>query len=832
MKRVSFAEHLPIHDVLPELLRALATRPLTVAQAPPGAGKSTVVPLEVLSEDWLAGQRVIVLQPRRVAARAVAFRMAELLGEDVGQTVGYRVRFESRVSRTTRVEVVTEGILTRMLQRDPGLDGVGLIVFDEFHERSLQADLALALAREVQSALRDDLRILVMSATLAGDVIDALGPAVPVVKSAGRQFPVEVRYASDDPAGPPGALVAGAVGRALHEHDGDVLAFLPGTGEIRDALDRLDDLPEDVIALPLFGDLPVGEQRRALLPDPQGRRKVVLATSIAETSLTLEGVRVVVDSGLARVSRFDPRVGLTRLVTERVTRDAADQRAGRAGRVAPGVCYRLWSERTHALLRARRTPEILEADLAPLVLEVAQWGARDVRDLAWLDAPPDRAVMDATRLLERLGALREGRATERGSRMLALPTHPRLAHLLLDGADAGLAGLACDVAALLEERDPLGREDGIDLAERVVALRAHRTGRASRGDRGVLSRVEQLARQWRRLLGAQPENGDVHDAQIGNLVALAYPERVARRRDASRTRYKLASGRGVRLPDDDGLAGSEFLAVAHVDAGTDEGRVFLGARIDREALERMSTWTNVVRWDARAGVLVAQREQRVGTVTLDAKPLADVPAAERADALASAVRSEGLGALQWSREARQWQARVLSLRAWRPGEDWPDVRDEALLASVEEWLIPHLQRVRSRDDLARVNVAPLLAGLLPWPLAGRLDALAPESLAVPSGHHVRLEYSPDGSPPVLAVKLQEMFGLADTPTVNDGRTRVLLHLLSPARRPVQVTQDLRSFWERTYAQVRKELRSEYPKHPWPEDPWTAIPTRSVKRRDA
>ncbi|MBB5233310.1 ATP-dependent helicase HrpB [Deinococcus budaensis] len=825
---------LPVFEVLPELRSALAAHPLVVLQAPPGAGKSTGLPLELLHEPWLAGQGTVMLQPRRVAARAVAARLAEGLGEEVGGTVGSRVRFESRVSNRTRIEVVTEGILTRRLQRDPELAGVGLVILDEFHERSLNADLALALLREVQGALRDDLRVLVMSATLDPALPTRLG--APLVQSAGRAYPVDVRYLPADPAGRVEDQVARAVREALAAHpEGDILAFLPGVREIRGALGALSGV--DAAVLPLYGDLPLAEQRRAILPDPGGQCRVVLATSIAETSLTLAGVRVVVDGGLSRTQRFDPGTGLTRLVTTRVTRDGAEQRAGRAGRTAPGTAYRLWSERTHAALPAARPPEIVEADLAPLTLELAGWGAPDPAALAWLDEPPAPRVQSARALLRDLEALdTAGRITPRGSALLELPTHPRLAHLLHDGAALGLGPLAADVAALLEERDPLAAGAGADLTDRVAALRAWRRREGSRGDAGVLERAERLARQWRQALAVRPDDTPPDGFAVGQLVALAYPERLALAREGGGGRFLLAGGQGARLPEGDALAASPALAVAHLDAGTAEGRISLAAPLAPAVLGARAGWQDAVRWDARSGTLVAQRERRVGALVLDTRPLRDLPHAARVEALAGAIRAEGLHLLTFSPDAASLRARVQSLRAWRPEEahadppQWPDLSDAALLAGLEDWLGPTLEGVRTREDLGRLPLLPALQALLPWPLPARLDELAPTHLTVPSGSRVRLSYQPDGSPPILAVKLQELFGLTETPSVNGGRTPVLLHLLSPAGRPVQVTQDLRSFWNSSYFEVRKELRGRYPKHPWPDDPWSHAPTRHVKKR--
>ncbi|UBV44036.1 ATP-dependent helicase HrpB [Deinococcus taeanensis] len=819
---------LPIQDVIPAVREALSTQPLVVVQAPPGAGKSTALPLALLEEPWLAGRRIIMLQPRRVAARAVAARLAETLGEEVGGTVGYRVRFDARVSGATRLEVVTEGILTRRLQRDPDLAGVGLVILDEFHERSLNADLALALLREVQGALRDDLRVLVMSATLDPALPGRLG--APLVESAGRAHPVEVRYLPADPVGRVEDLVARQVRAALAGDEGDVLAFLPGVREIRAAQGLLAGV--DAAVLPLYGDLPVREQGRALRPDPQGRRKVVLATSIAETSLTIDGVRVVVDGGLSRAQQFDPATGLSRMVTGRVTKDAATQRAGRAGRTAPGVAYRLWSERTQALLPAARPPEVLEADLAPLTLELAQWGVPDPAGLWWLDLPPARRVEAAREVLRGLGALDpSGRVTPEGARLLDFPTHPRVAHLLTAGADAALAS---DVAALLEERDPLPAGSGADLTDRVAVLRAWRRGEHSRGDVGVLDRVERLARQWRTLLKVRPDDSPPDGLAVGALVARAYPERAALAREVAtglgRGRFLLAGGQGAALPEGDALVGARALAVAHLDAAQAEGRIFLAAPLDPAVLDAGAAWADVVRWDARTGTLIAQRERRFGALVLETRPLRDLPAGARVSALAGALREEGLHLLTFSPEAQALRDRVESVRAWRPDEaDWPDLSDAGLLGTLEEWLGPHLGSVRSRDELGRVNLLPALQARLPWPLPARLDELAPTHVTVPTGTRVRLSYRP-GEAPVLAVKLQELFGLAETPAVNGGRTPVLLHLLSPAGRPVQVTQDLRSFWNSSYFEVRRDLRGRYPKHPWPDDPWSHAPMKGTKKR--
>lgn len=823
---------LPIYQVLPELRKALGSQRTVILQAPPGAGKSTVLPLELLAEPWLGGQKIWLLEPRRLAARSVAARMAASLGEEVGQTVGYRVRFESRVGPDTRIEVLTEGILTRRLQKDPSLEGVGLVIFDEFHERSLQADLALVLCREVQQALRDDLRLLLMSATLDGEQLSRLLNA-PVLAAEGRQYPVETHYLPRDPVGPLSGVVASAVSRALSEQSGDILAFLPGVGEINRVQRLLTERHPEVKLTPLYGDLPLSAQQEAILPDPTWR-KVVLATSIAETSLTIEGIRVVVDSGYSRLPRFDAKTGLTRLETMRVTLDAAEQRRGRGGRQGPGVCYRLWGQIIHRQLQAQRKPEILEADLAPLVLELTHWGVQDIHALDWVTPPPTGALRQACDLLQALGALEGQTLSERGRQMLDWPTHPRLAHLLLEGQALGESALAADVASLLEERDPLPREAGADLGLRLEALRLWRKTRQiqHRAKPGVLARIERLSMQWRNHLGIGPDHSPPNPGTVGLLVALAYPDRLARLRGGAdaRLRYRLSGGRGVRLGEDDPLAGTPWLATAHLDAGQEEGRIFLAAPVQPLVLLPFARQVETLAWDARNGVLQAQREMRIGEVVLSSQPLQAIDPQQRSGILCQVVRSEGLGLLPWTEDLRQWQARVLSLRNWRPDENWPDLSDTQLLETLEDWLAPWLENVWRREDFTRLELASILKARLAWPLLARLDELAPRYLAVPSGSHIRLAYTPDGSPPVLAVKLQELFGLADTPAVNDGRTPVLLHLLSPAQRPIQVTQDLRSFWNNTYPEIRKELRGRYSKHPWPEDPWKAEPTRKIKPR--
>ncbi len=808
---------LPVLESLPALREALQTRSLAILTAPPGAGKSTVVPLELLNEAWLEGRGIIVLQPRRLAARAVAARMAATLGEAVGQTIGYAVRLERRVSAKTRIEVVTEGILTRRLQSDPALEGIGLVIFDEFHERSLNADTALALMLEVRSTLRDDLRVLLMSATLeTTELAKTLGDA-PVISSAGRAFPVEVFYAPREPTDVLRGVVS-TVQNALEVHDGDALVFLPGEAEIKRVMTALEDVNAEV--LPLYGNLSLEMQQAAI--QPSDHRRVVLATNIAETSLTIPNVRIVVDSGLARVSRFDAGLGLSRLSLTQITRDSADQRAGRAGRVAAGVCYRLWTSAAHGNLIAAQVPEILEADLAPLALELAVWGTHE-DDLTWVTRPPVGAMAQGRALLELLGAIAAGRVTAHGRRMHRLGTHPRLAHLLLEGARLGFAAAACDLAALLEERDPLPRDAGADATRRLEALRVERGG--------AWQRIRQLSSAYRSRLGdvALSPTAAVAPSDVGRLIALAYPERVAQRRSPSRERYKLSGGRGVTLPAGDALSSEDYLAVAHLDAGSgDEGRIHLAAPLDPRDLPLETTETVV--WDTRNGVLQATTERVYGALTLETRALSSIPESLRVKALCDAVRLEGLEILKPSDAARQWQARVESLRVWRTDTELPDSSDAALLDTLETWLAPHLSGVRKREDFARIDLLNALSARLSYRQNQLLETLAPSKIAVPSGSNIRLEYASDGSPPVLAVRLQEVFGWLETPFVNAGRTPVLMHLLSPAYRPVQVTQDLRSFWAGAYVAVRRELKIRYPKHSWPEDPLTATAVRGAQKR--
>ena len=835
---------LPIEEALPRLREVLTSYASVVLQAPPGAGKTTMVPLALLDEPWLKGKSIVMLEPRRLAARAAAGRMSQLRNENVGEIVGYRIRFESKVSKATRIEVLTEGILTRRLQNDPALEGVGLVIFDEFHERHLHADLALALCLDSQRGLREDLKILVMSATLDGAAVSRLLNDAPIVNSEGRSYPVDVHYLPRDPEGRLPDVVAQSILRALGEHEGDVLAFLPGAWEIRRTQSNIEAALKNssVDIYPLYGDLPWEQQERAIRPGgAQGRRKVVLATPIAETSLTIDGVRVVVDSGYARVPQFDPKSGLSRLVTQRISRASAEQRAGRAGRTAPGACYRLWGETTQRGLIPQAIPEIRSADLVPLALELSAWGEQDATSLAWLDPPPAASLAQARDLLMELDALDEqGHITAAGRAMAQLPLHPRLAHMLRAAEKMQRGALACDIAALISERDILMGEArrSCDLTERLDVLRAFRQqgrkGAEARGaDANGCARVDQAARQWRRLIGARDEAASFDPDNAGQLLALAYPDRIAQQRAPNSPAYLLANGRGARLPEWEIRLRQPLLVAATLDAGEGEGLIYLAATLRAASLPTLMPGhvrsEEEVRWDAEQQIVVARRVERLGAVVLDSAPLKKADPAKLRAAMLEGVRRMGLDVLPWTDDARQWQARVLSLRQWFPEENWPDVSDTALAATLDDWLAPFLENITRRDHLARFDLPAILKARLDWKQGQQLDSDAPTHITVPSGSQLKLEYKP-GESPVLAVKLQEMFGLADTPRIARGRVPVTLHLLSPARRPIQVTQDLKGFWERTYAEVKKELKGRYPKHPWPDDPWNAVPTARAKRR--
>ncbi len=812
---------LPIHDALPALRAALRSGPNAVLVAPPGAGKTTVVPLALLDEPWAAGGKLIVLEPRRLAARAAATRMAQTLGEPVGDTVGFRVRLQSRVSAATRVEVVTEGVFTRMILDDPTLESVAAVLFDEAHERSLDADLGLAFALDAQAVLRPDLRLLAMSATLDGAALARLMGEAPMIESLGRAFPVETRYLGRDPALRLEDDVARAVRRALAEAQGGVLAFLPGQGEIRRCAERLAETVRDssIDVAPLYGALDPAEQDRAVAPAAPGRRKVVLATSIAETSLTLEGVRVVVDGGFARAPRFDPASGLTRLETVRVSRAAADQRRGRAGRTAPGVCYRLWDEAQTRGLTPFATPEIAESDLSGVALSLAAWGARDPADLRFLDPPPVGAFAEARRLLVALGALDgEGGLTAHGRRMAAFGLAPRLSHMVLEGARLGAGLRAARIAALLGERGLGGHV--ADLTERLGRLEGER------GPRAADARA--LAARWAKAAGGGSSPTPHSD---GRLLALAFPERVARARGAP-GEFRLVSGRGAALDAADPLARTPWLAVGELAGGGVRDRIVTAAALDEaEVLEAFAdrlVTEDAVEVDGE-GRVTARRVSRLGRLVVAERRL-DRPDPERlAAAMLARVRADGVARLPWSEAAAGLRARVGFLRGLEPAAGWPDLADMALCDDLETWLAPLLPGVARLDALAAGDLQAALLALVPWDLQRRLDNDAPTRLATPAGTSVAIDYAAEGGP-LAEVRLQELYGLAEHPMLAGGRAPLTLALLSPARRPVQITRDLPGFWRGSWREVRSEMKGRYPRHPWPEDPLAAAPTTRAKPR--
>jgi ATP-dependent helicase HrpB len=813
---------LPIDAALPDLARALGAGN-AVLVAPPGAGKTTRVPLELMSEPWAGPKKILLLEPRRLAARAAADRMARTLGETVGDTVGLRVRFGSKVSRRTRIEVVTEGVFTRLILDDPALDGVAAVLFDEFHERSIEADLGLALARDAQQGLREDLKLLVMSATLeAGRVAKLL--AAPVIASEGRAFPVDTRHLGRDPRGALEAQVADAVVRALRSDPGSVLVFLPGAAEIRRTEtmlhERLGDPNVDVV--PLYGALDADLQDRAIAPAPAGRRKVVLATSIAETSLTIEGVRIVVDSGLARVPRYEPDVGLTRLDTVRVSRASADQRRGRAGRTEPGICYRLWDEPQTASLEPYAKPEILAADLAAFVLDLAQWGVTDPATLPFLDPPPQAALAEAKTLLRDLGAIdAAGRITDEGRRLRALPLPPRLARMVLDAARDGAADRAAEIAAVLGERGLGGNE--VDLTHRVEALRRDRSRRAEEA-RGMVRRWADIAEN------SSPAGADRGEMTDGAILALAYPERIARNRGTGG--FLLANGRGANVDPTSPLSRAPFLAVAELAGTAAQSRILLAATITLAEIEARFAGRIEARdetgFDEASAALRARRTRRLGAVTLAEQPLRVTPSEETACMLAAGIARLGLDRLPWTKALRQWRDRVAFLRR-AEGEEWPDVSDLGLSASMETWLAPAFQGKTALAQVGEDDLTEAVQALLPWTMRRRLDAEAPTHFTAPSGSKIAIDYGAEEGPK-LSIRVQELFGLDRHPAIAGGRVPLVIELLSPAHRPVQVTRDLPGFWRGSYAAVKADMKGRYPRHPWPDDPLAAPATRRAKPR--
>ena len=849
---------LPASQIAVQVNETLAHHPSLIITAPPGAGKSTLLPLTLLQGMNTSG-KILMLEPRRIAARQIAERMAEMLGENVGETVGYRVRFETKISERTRIEVLTEGILTRMLVGDATLDGVSMVIFDEFHERSLQSDLAFALTRQAQQLIRDDLKIVIMSATIDTQGISQALQA-PVIESEGKMFPVEVVYADETPDRfHISQAMATTIAKAYRKQEGDILAFLPGQAEImrceemlKDAFSNESDRHLTTRIFPLYGHLSQEQQRAAIAPSHDGERKIVLATPIAETSLTIEGVRVVVDSGLCRQLVYEASTDLSHLETVAISQDMATQRMGRAGRLAEGTCYRLWTLATQHQMQEQRKPEIEESDLSSLVLAIAAFGESDVLSLPWLTPPPTGHIMQAVKTLRALGAIKQGKdnpikldsidgisITPLGRKMVQLPCHPRISKMILRADSPYEKSLACDIAALLEEKDPMVEKEACDIALRISILRSARRKKAL----GKWNRIAQIAQEYRKMCQAKVDNTDIAAEDIGKLVAYAYPERIAKAIDALGN-FRLASGQQVRISPTDTLSAKEWIAIASLHANGSNGntsshptgntgKVFLAAPIDQEALEGIAIPQQRVSWDTKQGCVVMQEEKRIGMLVLNSKPIHDIDKEEIKSIVCEAVKKEGLSLLDWSTDVQRLQLRISKVREWHPELSIPDVETQHLLNTTSEWLPFYLEengRVKSNaTELKKLPLREILWNLIPYDLQQAIDRLAPTHIQVPSGSKIRVDYRHGADAPILSVRLQECFGMKETPCVNEGKQPILMELLSPGFKPVQLTQDLPSFWQGTYFEVRKELKRRYPKHYWPENPMESVAVKGVRR---
>lgn len=804
---------LPIVSKLHEIRERLLVENRLIITAEPGAGKSTLLPIALMNEPWVKGGKIIMLEPRRVATRSIASRVASILGESVGKRAGYRVRFDNKISSDTVIEVVTEGILTRMLQSDNALEGVAAVIFDEFHERSLIADLTLALSVESQNYLRPDLKLIVMSATLDIDLLTKLLSA-PVISCSGRQFPVDIIYGEEVDRYKVAESASRVVLRALREQSGDILLFLPGEAEIVKCQKILTDSCSAVIT-PLYGQLSYSEQNRAILPLDSGERKVILATSIAETSLTIEGVSVVVDTGLAKEPSFNHSSGISKLETVQISLDRADQRAGRAGRLSSGYCYRMWSRATNFKLKAHRTPEILESDLSLVALELLKWGVTDPTELVWLDLPPSGGYLKGVKLLEELGAIESGKILTKGDEIHRLGCNPRVANMLIS-ASGELAPLATDIAAIIESRDPLFNPSSIDLSLRVEALRRARSGKSGVGS---FKYIGSSAEKYRKLIKCREDNSRVTPTDIGLLLTYAYPDRVAKRLGDSRE-YKLANGLKGEIQESDYIGNEEWIVVANLSANRGGSRLFLAAPVEFNKLSRYSREEVIVEWSSRDGVLISQKRTLIGAITVESTRLREFDEDKVAQALLKAVAQDGERLLNFTEEVKQWQNRVMSLREWTGDDSWPDVTTKSILESAGEWLLPYLSGVRKSDDFRKIDLISALHYSLSSDKQQQLSKLAPPSIKIPSGVYKKIKYSINGATPILSARVQELFGMEDTPKLLNGKVALVVHLLSPGFKPVQVTQDLKSFWSTTYYEVRKELKRRYPKHPWPDDPWS------------
>lgn len=825
------AGNLPASEIAETLNNSIERNNCVVVTAPPGAGKSTLLPLTMLAGTDCKG-KILILEPRRIAAKQIAKRMADILGEPVGKTIGYRVRFENKVSNNTRIEVITEGILTRIISNEPTLDGVSAIVFDEFHERSINSDLALALTRESQQLVRNDLKIVIMSATIDTDEICTKLQA-PLIESRGKMFPVKIVNIENDNRRDISDQVSDLTVKAHREHEGDILVFLPGQAEILRCKEQLADALSPTRVLPLYSNLPFKEQQRAIAPSQQGERKVVLATSIAETSITIEGVRIVIDSGLCRRPIFDPALGMSRLETTKISQDMATQRAGRAGRVAPGTCFRLWSRTADHLLDTQRRPEIIDTDLAPLLLATTAFGESNIYSLPWLTPPPSGNIKKAKELLVNLGAVTpDGKATFLGRQMNDLPCHPRISSMILGCKSHEEKSLACDIAALLEEKDPFDETAGTDMYTRVSALRASRKNTVS----GIWKRIARIAEEYRKIVKCHEDNSDTSQEECGELIARAYPERIATATD-SIGGFRMANGNMARLETSDNLSCYTWIAIARANS-TSTGsvnKVFLAARLNPEDIHGpIVKEIDNISWDNRLGRIVSQHERRIGKLLLDCKPLQN-PDKEHVDAIiCNAVAKDGLSMLDWNCDKlTTLQNRIATVSAWHPELDIPDISTENMMKTAGNWLPLYLEdngHVRSTAaELKKIDLAEVFWNTIPYELQLKINSIAPTHCTMPTGSRIRINYHKDGGTPTVSVRLQECFGLTATPCADSGKHPLLMELLSPGFKPVQLTQDLQSFWKTTYFDVRKEMRRRYPKHYWPENPLEAEPTRGIRK---
>jgi len=817
---------LPILEVIPQLKKQLQLFPILLLHAPPGAGKSTLAPLTLMDEPWLQGKKTLMLEPRKLAAISIAQRMAQILNEPVGERIGYRVRFNTCVGKHTQIEVITEGILTRMMQQDNALEEVGLIIFDEFHERSIHADLGLALCREIQQVLRPDLKMLIMSATLDGKDLSTHLKA-PLVESMGKAFPVTINYREGTDLYALPESISSTIKEAIIEHDGDLLVFLPGQGEINKTAQILSQRYPHLAIYKLYGQLAFNQQQAALFPHPEGKRKVVLATAIAETSLTIEGIKIVVDGGFMRTIRFNPNSGLNRLVTLPVTQDTATQRAGRAGRLSPGVCFRLWSKGSQERLLPFRQPEILETDLTSLALELYKWGINDPSKLSWVTLPPEGNWSQAVSTLDHLGAIAKGKITPHGIALHNFPCHPRIAHLLVCSRDLGLEGLATDLAAVLEEKDPLPSGESLDINLRIEGLRRFRTTSSSHFN---YKKIEQVAKAYRQILDIKAENTIIDPYATGMLIAQAFSERIASARPGNQAQFQLANGKIANMDRKDDLSHEPWLAIAQMDERKGMGKIFMAAPLSPTDLKPIVKSTQRVFWDEEEASIQAIEEWKIGQIVLQKKRLQNPDSQLMLQTLLDMLCQSGEKWLTFDDKFIQLQRRVMSLRVWNGPESLPNFSTTQLLQTVKDWLSPYLKGINSGQELKKLPLGDILRDSLTYEQQEEIKRLAPEKITLPSGSALPIKYGLDGEPPVLAARLQELFGWSLTPKVNNGKIPLLIHLLSPGFKPVQVTQDLKSFWDNTYHEVRNELKRRYPKHHWPENPWEAQAVKGVKRK--